>query len=176
MERANDTVDDWRSIVERIEELGGNATDVLRRALIDRVPREQIAARVSLSTLEKGSAAPQDFEAWDALPPGTFDPRVVDQAQWWVDALRRPQRIDTLPAPYLWNIICFLTGEAGYFCTAYHQMHALTTPEDPHRWLERTSLMLAIRLAGRRDSELQCSCSSGKCLRDQVANPESATP
>lgn len=58
---------------------------------------------------------PAPFEAFSAIAPGRFDPRVFDQATWWVDILRIPHRItdrDDFPDAYLVNILCFVLTEA----------------------------------------------------------------
>lgn len=59
--------------------------------LVDITPEETNA-----HFLARGAAIewqPDDFEQFAALPPGRFDPRVLQQTTWWVDVLRRPHRI-----------------------------------------------------------------------------------
>ena len=58
---------------------------------------------------------PDDFESFASLPPGRFDPRVLEQTTWWVDILRRPHRItdpEDFTTEHLRAVIGYIRAEA----------------------------------------------------------------
>lgn len=75
----------------------------------------------------------------DAQPPGTFDPRIVLQDEWWYDILRRPFRVVELPRRYAANVITHL----------HNRVHSIVEVTggggNPHDWLEETPLVRALR-------------------------------
>lgn len=96
---------------------------------------------------EAGELPP--FELFEAFPPGAIDLRIFDQEVWWVDLLRTAYRIylpHSFTNEHLVAVIEYLTEHSAEFRAAYqYTFPARSLPEDPHRWLESTVLMRALR-------------------------------
>ncbi|MFC9559863.1 hypothetical protein [Agromyces sp. NPDC056965] len=70
---------------------------------------------------ERASSFVGTFRAriWaDAVTPGMLDPRVIDQAVWWVDFFGRAHRIHderSFATDYLLNVLMFIREHAQAF-------------------------------------------------------------
>lgn len=119
--------------------------------LVGLAPAE-VEAHFRVRNVAKGVEA-DDFESFAALPPGRFDPRVLQQTTWWVDVLRRPHRITDrhdFNDDHLLAVIGMLRREGWRWADstdAQWLVRGLAAPtRDPaDRLLDATPLMRALR-------------------------------
>jgi len=140
--------DEWAYLMAVIAAAGGNSAEVKRRASLDGVSVEVVAAtfiRHLRYIKEMGVTVPQ-FEHLEALPPGVVDLRVFDQDVWWVDVLRRPHVIADMSLNYLDNVVGMLIlNVAQYFAHYYANDPREANWVDMSIWLESTPPMVALR-------------------------------
>ncbi|MCP3420349.1 hypothetical protein [Nocardioides pinisoli] len=125
--------------------------------------RAEVDAHFRVRTVPKGSK-PRDFEEFAALPPGHFDPRVLQQATWWVDVLRKPHRItdrDDFPDAHLLAVIAMLRQDGWRWAEGTEAQWlvrglAASLGDPPEGLLDGTPLMKAL-LTEARDRGLRVS-------------------
>lgn len=111
----------------------------------------EVDAHFGVRTVPKGSE-PNEFEVFAALPPGHFDPRVLQQTTWWVDVLRRPHRItdrEDLTDGHLLAVIGMLRQEGWRWAEGTDEQwlmrQSAAASGRPAEWLlDATPLMLEL--------------------------------
>ncbi|MCI0156814.1 hypothetical protein KNO15_08905 [Leifsonia shinshuensis] len=132
--------------------------DVSARDIIDGFTRTLTYLRIHGA----GEASEAPVSDLDAMPPGTFDVRIVLNDEIWVDIFRRKHFIAVMSASHAAAVIVFLKKRANEL------FEILGDGTTANEWLESTPLINALR---RRLRDLGINVREAASATNQLDHP-----